>query len=51
MQEKYCKEQNNNNNNKNNILSIPEIHQSGYRTCHYIIRSKVQSESTIGYIL
>jgi hypothetical protein len=19
----------------NNIFSIPEIHQSGYRTCHY----------------
>ena len=24
---------NNNNNNNNNLFSIPEIHQSGYRTC------------------
>ena len=22
-----------NNNNNNNLFSIPEIHQSGYRTC------------------
>jgi hypothetical protein len=25
---------NNNNNNNNNLFHIPEMHQSGYRTCH-----------------
>jgi hypothetical protein len=32
-------------NNNNNKFSIPEIHQSGYRTCHYITAGKVQNES------
>jgi hypothetical protein len=31
----------NNNNNNNNIFSIPEIHQSGYRTCHALLISAV----------
>ena len=29
----------------NNLFSIPEIHQSGYTTCHYITTGKVQNES------
>jgi len=27
------------------LFIIPEIHQSGYRTCHYIIIGRVQKES------
>ena len=27
------------------LFSIPEIHQSGYRTCHYITTGVVQNES------
>jgi len=28
-----------------NLFSIPEIHQSGYRTSHYITMGIVQNES------
>ena len=31
-----------NNNNNNNLFSIPEIHQSGYRTCQQITLGMVQ---------
>ena len=34
----------NDNNNNNNLFSIPEIHQSGYRTCQYITIGMVQNE-------
>jgi len=27
------------------LFSIPEIHQSGYRTCHYITTGIAQNES------
>ena len=27
------------------LFSIPEIHQSGYRTCHYIAVGRVQNEA------
>jgi hypothetical protein len=27
------------------LFIIPEIHQSGYRTCHYIIIGRVQKDS------
>jgi len=27
------------------LFSIPEIHQSGYRTCHYIAVGRVQNET------
>jgi hypothetical protein len=29
----------------NHLFSIPEIHQSGYRTCQYITTNTVQNES------
>jgi len=34
-----------NNNNYYYLFSIPEIHQSGYTTCHYIKTGTVQNES------
>jgi len=27
------------------LFSIPEIHQSGYGTCHYIATGRVQNKS------
>ena len=34
-----------NNHNHNHLFSVPEIHQSGYRTCQYITTNTVQNES------
>jgi hypothetical protein len=50
MQTKVLKEAKGmNNNNNNNLFSIPEIHQGGYRTCHYITAYKYKyNDSIIG---
>ena len=41
----------NKNNNNNNLFGIPEIHQSGYRTCYQITTGIIQNEKiAISYI-